>query len=67
MGNENAYEALSRRLERVSQDHQALGVRCCDLLATHVCRLLMLWSLTEDLFLRPNNPKTAEYIEGRYG
>ena len=22
---------------------------------------------TEDLFLRPNNPKTAEYIEGRYG
>jgi phosphate transport system ATP-binding protein len=22
---------------------------------------------TEDLFLRPSNPKTAEYIEGRYG
>jgi phosphate transport system ATP-binding protein len=22
---------------------------------------------TEDLFLRPQNPKTAEYIEGRYG
>src|SRR5688572_9917461 len=22
---------------------------------------------TADLFLRPNNPKTAEYIEGRYG
>jgi phosphate transport system ATP-binding protein len=24
-------------------------------------------SRTEDLFLRPQNPKTAEYIEGRYG
>ncbi len=24
-------------------------------------------SRTEDLFLRPSNPKTAEYIEGRYG
>lgn len=24
-------------------------------------------SRTEDLFLNPNNPKTAEYIEGRYG
>jgi phosphate transport system ATP-binding protein len=24
-------------------------------------------SRTEDLFLRPRNPKTAEYIEGRYG
>jgi phosphate transport system ATP-binding protein len=23
--------------------------------------------LTEDLFLSPKNPKTAEYIEGRYG
>jgi len=22
---------------------------------------------TADLFLTPNNPKTAEYIEGRYG
>ena len=22
---------------------------------------------TEDLFLTPKNPKTAEYIEGRYG
>ena len=22
---------------------------------------------TEDLFLNPKNPKTAEYIEGRYG
>ena len=22
---------------------------------------------TEDLFLSPANPKTAEYIEGRYG
>jgi phosphate transport system ATP-binding protein len=24
-------------------------------------------SRTEDLFLTPGNPKTAEYIEGRYG
>jgi len=24
-------------------------------------------SRTEDLFLTPKNPKTAEYIEGRYG
>jgi len=24
-------------------------------------------SRTEDLFLNPRNPKTAEYIEGRYG
>ena len=24
-------------------------------------------SRTEDLFLTPSNPKTAEYIEGRYG
>jgi ABC-type phosphate transport system ATPase subunit len=22
---------------------------------------------TEDLFINPQNPKTAEYIEGRYG
>ncbi|MBN2038083.1 MAG: hypothetical protein JW768_15180 [Chitinispirillaceae bacterium] len=25
------------------------------------------FSRTEDLFLVPKNPKTAEYIEGRYG
>ena len=24
-------------------------------------------SRTEDLFLTPKNPRTAEYIEGRYG
>jgi phosphate transport system ATP-binding protein len=24
-------------------------------------------SRTEDIFLQPANPKTAEYIEGRYG
>jgi ABC-type phosphate transport system ATPase subunit len=24
-------------------------------------------SRTEDLFLMPKHPKTAEYIEGRYG
>jgi phosphate transport system ATP-binding protein len=24
-------------------------------------------SRTEDLFLRPAHPRTAEYIEGRYG
>ena len=24
-------------------------------------------STTEELFLRPKNPKTADYIEGRYG
>jgi ABC-type phosphate transport system ATPase subunit len=24
-------------------------------------------SRTEDLFISPENPKTAEYIEGRYG
>ncbi len=28
---------------------------------------LMEHSRTEDLFLTPKNPKTAEYIEGRYG
>ena len=28
---------------------------------------LMEHSLTTDLFLSPRNPKTAEYIEGRYG
>src|SRR6266498_2422323 len=28
---------------------------------------LMEHSRTEDLFLNPKNPKTAEYIEGRYG
>jgi phosphate transport system ATP-binding protein len=28
---------------------------------------LMEHSRTEDLFLAPKNPKTAEYIEGRYG
>lgn len=28
---------------------------------------IMEHSLTEDLFLTPKNPKTAEYIEGRYG
>ena len=28
---------------------------------------LMEHSRTEDLFLTPRNPKTAEYIEGRYG
>lgn len=28
---------------------------------------LMEHSRTEDMFLTPKNPKTAEYIEGRYG
>ena len=28
---------------------------------------IMEHSLTEELFLRPKNPKTADYIEGRYG
>jgi len=28
---------------------------------------MMEHSRTEDLFLNPSHPKTAEYIEGRYG
>ena len=40
--------------------------------ASHECIFMLLGELmeharTEDLFLTPRNPKTAEYIEGRYG
>jgi phosphate transport system ATP-binding protein len=40
--------------------------------ASHECIFMLLGELiehsrTEDLFLNPRNPKTAEYIEGRYG
>jgi phosphate transport system ATP-binding protein len=28
---------------------------------------MLEFTRTEDLFLRPRNPRTAEYIEGRYG
>jgi phosphate transport system ATP-binding protein len=40
--------------------------------ASDECIFMLLGELiehsrTEDLFLRPQNPKTAEYIEGRYG
>jgi phosphate transport system ATP-binding protein len=40
--------------------------------ASHECIFMLMGELiehsrTEDLFLTPKNPKTAEYIEGRYG
>jgi phosphate transport system ATP-binding protein len=40
--------------------------------ASDECIFMLLGELiehrrTEDLFLHPENPKTAEYIEGRYG
>ena len=40
--------------------------------ASHECIFMLMGefmehSRTEDLFLNPKNPKTAEYIEGRYG
>ena len=40
--------------------------------ASNECIFMLLGELiehsrTEDLFLTPKNPKTAEYIEGRYG
>ncbi len=40
--------------------------------ASHECIFMLMGefvehSRTEDLFLNPRNPKTAEYIEGRYG
>ena len=40
--------------------------------ASHECIFMLLGELvehtrTEELFLTPRNPKTAEYIEGRYG
>jgi len=40
--------------------------------ASHECIFMLLGELiehsrTEELFLHPQNPKTAEYIEGRYG
>ena len=40
--------------------------------ASDECIFMLLGDLvehsrTEDLFLSPKNPKTAEYIEGRYG
>ena len=40
--------------------------------ASHECIFMLMGefmehSRTEDLFLHPKNPKTAEYIEGRYG
>lgn len=39
---------------------------------SHECVFMLLGEIiehnrTEDLFISPNNPKTAEYIEGRYG
>ncbi len=40
--------------------------------ASHECIFMLMGEFieharTEDLFLSPRNPKTAEYIEGRYG
>jgi phosphate transport system ATP-binding protein len=40
--------------------------------ASHECIFMLMGELiehlrTEELFLNPKNPKTAEYIEGRYG
>ena len=40
--------------------------------ASDECVFMLLGELikhqaTEDLFLHPTNPKTAEYIEGRFG
>ena len=40
--------------------------------ASHECIFMLMGEFveharTEDLFLHPRNPKTAEYIEGRYG
>lgn len=40
--------------------------------ASHECIFMLLGEIiehrrTEDLFLNPRNPKTGEYIEGRYG
>jgi phosphate transport system ATP-binding protein len=40
--------------------------------ASHECIFMLLGELiehcrTEELFLHPQNPRTAEYIEGRYG
>jgi len=40
--------------------------------ASNECAFMLLGELveharTEDLFLSPKNPKTADYIEGRYG
>ena len=40
--------------------------------ASNECIFMLMGELieharTEDLFLTPKNPKTAEYIEGRYG
>ena len=40
--------------------------------ASHECIFMLMGELvehsrTEDLFINPKNPKTAEYIEGRYG
>jgi phosphate transport system ATP-binding protein len=40
--------------------------------ASDECIFMLLGELieharTEDLFLNPANPRTAEYIEGRYG
>jgi phosphate transport system ATP-binding protein len=40
--------------------------------ASHECIFMLLGKLiehsrTEELFLHPKDPKTAEYIEGRYG
>jgi phosphate transport system ATP-binding protein len=40
--------------------------------ASHECIFMLMGEViehtrTEDLFLTPKNPKTAEYIEGRYG
>jgi phosphate transport system ATP-binding protein len=40
--------------------------------ASDECVFMLLGELiehtrTEDLFLSPRNPRTAEYIEGRYG
>ncbi|MEK7728796.1 MAG: phosphate ABC transporter ATP-binding protein, partial [candidate division KSB1 bacterium] len=39
---------------------------------SHECVFMLLGEImehsrTEDLFITPRNPKTAEYIEGRYG
>ena len=59
---ESAYESLSEVSLRILSSEREDSPRRFRFL-----RELMEHRRTEDLFLNPENPKTAEYIEGRYG
>jgi phosphate transport system ATP-binding protein len=61
------YELRSRYTIVIVTHNMAQARRASDECIFMLLGKVMESSRTEELFLSPKNPKTAEYIEGRYG